>query len=300
MKEAIQSVFAQTYRNWELFLVDDGSSGPDSELAQSYPENYPGQIFYLEHAGHINRGQSASRNLGIKHANGELVAFLDSDDIWLPEKLETQVRILETHPEVGMAYANTMYWYSWTGKPEDTRLDFSPELGIEPDNFYEPPVLLPLFLSGKVAVPCINSLLVRLEVLERIGGYVESFRTPDEDQAFYAKLCLSETIYVSNECLDWYRQHPSSVTAVARHMGTVFKTRLQFLLWLKDYLTMEQVEDSKVWKALQREIWRISSPGWLPENSRLQRWMRWVKKWILKSEERLLPESIRDRLWARG
>src|SRR5262249_44847302 len=118
-EEAIASVFAQTYTNWELLLVDDGSTNGSSEIARRYAREHADRIRYLEHPGHQNRGMSATRNLGVRHARGEYVGLLDADDIWLPEKLERQVAILEAHPEAGMVYGPTLVWYGWTGEPED-------------------------------------------------------------------------------------------------------------------------------------------------------------------------------------
>ncbi|HEX8089705.1 MAG TPA: glycosyltransferase family 2 protein, partial [Blastocatellia bacterium] len=80
--EAIESVFDQTYSDWELLLVDDGSTDASAEIALRYAAGYRGRVRYLEHEGHQNRGMSASRNLGIASARGEFVAFLDADDVW--------------------------------------------------------------------------------------------------------------------------------------------------------------------------------------------------------------------------
>jgi glycosyltransferase involved in cell wall biosynthesis len=297
LEEAILSVFAQTYRNWELFLVDDGSVGPSSELALAWSERHPERVHYLEHPEHANRGTSASRNLGIKHGKGAYAAFLDSDDVWLPRKLEAAVHILEKNPEAGMVYGNTKYWYGWTGKFKDEQLDFTPRLGVEPDRSYQPPFLLPLFLEGKAAVPCPTSLLVRMTVLEQIGGFEESFTTPDEDQAFYAKVCLSVGIFVSGDCHELYRQHPSSVVAVARQEGTVDESRGMFLRWLHGYLIRTQVTDIGVWRELRRESWRIGPTSRFFPGKRMPLLVRRVRKWILKAEARLLPEPIRNRLW---
>jgi glycosyltransferase involved in cell wall biosynthesis len=121
LQEAIQSVFAQTYSNWELILVDDGSTTPVSELAMSYSAQNPGRVFFYEHADHLNKGHSTARNLGIGYSKGRYIAFLDADDMWLPFKLEQQVAILESSPDVGMLYANTQYWFSWTNDPKDVK-----------------------------------------------------------------------------------------------------------------------------------------------------------------------------------
>src|SRR5262249_40041371 len=123
LQEAIESVVAQTYDHWELLLADDGSTDGSTGIARQYADHYPGKVRYLEHAGHQNRGMSASRNLGIRHAVGEYIAFLDADDVWLPHKLEEQVAILNAHPETGMVYGATQVWHSWTGDPKDIPRD---------------------------------------------------------------------------------------------------------------------------------------------------------------------------------
>src|SRR5947208_2727549 len=109
--EAIESVVSQSYPHWELLLVDDGSSDDSTSLAQDYTTRYPEQIRYLEHPGHTNRGMSASRNLGIHHARGEYLAFLDADDVWLPAKLVRRIELMEKLPEVGLLYGPTLFWY---------------------------------------------------------------------------------------------------------------------------------------------------------------------------------------------
>ena len=124
IEEAIRSVLRQTYANWELLLVDDGSTDGSTEIARSYTEHESGKVRYLEHDRHENRGMSASRNLGIRYSQGKHIAFLDSDDVWLPHKLEQQVAILHAHPEAGMVYGGSQYWHSWTGSAENTESDY--------------------------------------------------------------------------------------------------------------------------------------------------------------------------------
>ncbi|MCZ6672445.1 MAG: glycosyltransferase family A protein, partial [Verrucomicrobia bacterium] len=118
-KEAIESVLAQTYDNWELLLVDDGSTDDSSFIARHYASQRPDQIHYLEHEGHANLGMSASRNLGVRHATGQYISYVDGDDVWIANKLERQVAILDSHPEAVMVYGPVQLWYSWTGQPQD-------------------------------------------------------------------------------------------------------------------------------------------------------------------------------------
>jgi glycosyltransferase involved in cell wall biosynthesis len=297
LQEAIDSILAQTYAHWELLLVDDGSSDGSTAMARQLAAQRPQQVRYLEHPGHANRGMSASRNLGISHSRGHYIAFLDADDVWLPQKLEEQVAILESHPEAGMLYGRTRYWYSWMSDGGDDARDFVPEHGIRAGMPLAPPTLLPLYLRGKAAVPCTCSLLVRRSVVHAVGGFEEAFTAIYEDQAFYAKMSLNTQIIAAPQTWDCYRQHPRSSTALIGGSGQDIPHRLFFLNWLERYLTEQGVRDRAVWQALQRERWRIQSPSWLPSGGRVQHGMRWLKKWALHFEERLLPPALSCRLW---
>lgn len=89
LSEAIESVLAQTYRKWELFIVDDGSKDNSVEIASIYAQKDP-RITLLFNQTPIGM-PSATRNVGIKAAHGRYIAFLDSDDLWFPDKLEHQL-----------------------------------------------------------------------------------------------------------------------------------------------------------------------------------------------------------------
>ena len=256
--EAIESVFAQTYRAWELLLVDDGSSDCSTTIARSYSERDPQHVRYLEHPGHANRGMSASRNLGIRNARGSYVAFLDADDVWLSNILEEQVAILETYPEAAMVYGPIEYWYSWTGMPEDRERDYVEKLGVPPDTIIEPPRLFPLFLRDKATVP--SGILVRRDVIERVGGFEDTFRGEYEDQVFCAKICLDAPVFASGQCWYRYRQHPGSCVLTGQRTGETHPARLLFLNWLTKYLSEQKVKDRGVWRALSVEFWRFSHP----------------------------------------
>jgi glycosyltransferase involved in cell wall biosynthesis len=299
IEEAIESVLAQTYQRWELLLVDDGSSDASTEIARRCAVQNHKQVRYLEHPGHQNRGMGASRNLGIRQAQGEYVAFLDADDVWLPQKLERQVTILNSQPEAAMLYGNTRYWHSWTGNTEDRQRDYVPELGVQTNTLVHPPRLLPLFLKGKAAVPCPCSILVRRDALEQIGGFEESFHGMYEDQAFYAKICLARPIFVSSECLDLYRQHPDSTCSVTANAGDSRSARLSFLNWLATYMSEHKVTDSEVWQALRRELWLHGHPTRLSLPESTHGLLRWTKKWLLRLEEWTVPGPIRRWLWSK-
>lgn len=254
LAEAIDSVLNQTYEKWELLLADDGSNDKSTEIAKSYEKKYPEKIKYLQHEGHVNKGMSASRNLGIKNAKGKYIALLDSDDVWLPQKLEEQIAILQAHPEAGMVYGKTEIWFSWSGLPGEQEKDYMGTLGVEPNNIIVPPALLLLQLENKVQSPTTCSVLIRREVFDKVGLFQEDFRGMYEDLAFFSKVCLKVPVYVSDKCWARYRQHYESCCAVSEKNGDIWKARYPVLLWLESYLIQENIKNREVWKALNKQI----------------------------------------------
>ena len=97
LTEAIESVLNQTYTNYEIIVVDDGSTDNSCGVLQPYLEKI--RYIYQE-----NQGVAAARNRGIQMAQGELIAFLDQDDFWLPDKLTLQVACFDTQPELGIVH----------------------------------------------------------------------------------------------------------------------------------------------------------------------------------------------------
>lgn len=257
--EAIASVLAQTYPNWELFLVDDGSTDGATDIAKAYAARYPDRIRYLEHEGHRNRGISASRNVGLAAARGEYVAFLDADDVWLPEKLADQVSLLEGQPDVGLMYGNTLYWHGWTDRPEDRARDHFPPLGVA-DGVRPGWQLLAWNLRRRVAVPCIHSVLVRAHVLRRVGGFEERFTGMFEDQACYAKLLLDGPVLVVNRSWERYRIHDDSCCAVARRDGSAVSARRMYLEWLDAYVRPLPTTNAEVYASLRSALWPYRHP----------------------------------------
>lgn len=259
IRDAIESVRNQSYTNWELLLVDDGSNDKSSEIARNYAKTYDKLICYLEHEGHQNRGPSASRNLGLRKARGQLVAFLDADDLWLPFKLEIQVPMLLSQTRAALLYGATLFWHGTERSPEDIRGDFVQKLGVEPNTLVEPPKLLTLLLHNENIHPANCSLLVRRELFDEIGAFEERFRMY-EDTIFLAKAYLKFPVFITGECSAIYRLHANSTCHVAIEKGEYHPSRPNaarraFLQWLDDYLTDHGVQYSEVNKALQRELW---------------------------------------------
>jgi glycosyltransferase involved in cell wall biosynthesis len=259
MREAIESVLGQSHSDWELWLVNDGSRGESIALAREYARQHPDRIRYLEHDGARNRGHSASRNLAIRQARGEYIALLDADDVWQPGKLEEQLAIMRSFPEVGSVYGNTLYWFSWAGRSEDQSLDFMPALGLPTDSVTPPPRALASMVRGAATVPCTCSLLVRRSLLDESGGFEETFTGLFEDQVFYAKVFLRAPVYVASQCWDRYRRHSVSLCATASREHAA-ATRRKFLQWLGEYLLQTGLDDGSVQQAVAVGLWELDHP----------------------------------------
>jgi glycosyltransferase involved in cell wall biosynthesis len=264
--EAIASVFAQTYPHWELLLVDDGSTDGSTEIARRYAARHPGRVRYLEHPGHHNSGMSASRNLGLKYSQGQYIAFLDADDVYLPQKLERQVALLEAHPEAAMVYGATQHWYSWSGHAADQGRDTYRSLGVEPDTLVRPPRLAVLFLQRRAQTPGTCGVLVRKAAVEQIGGFEEQFRGMFEDQVFFYKLCLHAPVFVESGSWDRYRQHYTSHSRAMSRRGAYSRkgrpndAQRVFLRWLEGYIRQTRQGDDELRRALEHELWPYRHP----------------------------------------
>ena len=257
LAEAVESVQAQTYTNWELVICDDGSVDGSREIAFRYSERDPRRIRALAHPGGGNLGVSATRNLGLRHASGDLIAMLDADDVWLPRKLEEQVALIERW-SAGVLVGTSRYWHGWTGSEVDKKRDWTPATGFSSPSLLGPPDFLTAMLMREAAVPCPTSVIVTHELMRDVGGYEDEFPRLYEDQVLYVKLCVNAKVLVVNTVWDLYRQHSASICSTDSHLER--KARLRYLLWTQNYLHEHGVTDSALWAALRHEIRRARFP----------------------------------------
>jgi hypothetical protein len=236
---------------------------------------------------------SASRNLGMHHARGTYISFLDADDVWLPRKLEQQVAAFYDHPEAGMIYGLDQWWYSWTGQPADQRRDFIHGLGVPANTLLMPPRLIQsFFLTQDASIPNPSSILVRRDVAMRVGGFVDAFRGVYEDQAFYAKICLAVPIVAFDVCWSRYRQHPASSVAAAGRSGDDYASRLTFLQWLASYLSEHGAVDPEILRGMRRQLRRYRHPG-------VARRLSAGRSMVVALARRMVPPPVRQWLQAR-
>ncbi|NCF39873.1 MAG: glycosyltransferase [Planctomycetia bacterium] len=263
LAEAVASVRDQSVEDWELHIVDDGSIDGTLDLATRLAEEDSERIHVHRHPQGENRGMSASRNLGLRHATGEFVTWLDHDDRFLPRKLETLHETLDRCPEAVAAIGPCRRWWSW-GSPEGRDEDQTIP-SVEADRLLRPPGLLPMFLENPRAVPL--APLVRRRPLVAMGGHVERFRGMYEDQAFLARLMFRHPVIVIPDVLHLYRQHESSCVARTHRSGLDIRTRRRFLHWLAMEFETCGPRDETLRRAIARAT--RATRSW-----RLRRWQR--------------------------
>jgi peptidoglycan/xylan/chitin deacetylase (PgdA/CDA1 family)/SAM-dependent methyltransferase len=256
--EAIESVQAQTLEDWELILVHDGLSDSDVDIAASCTERRPGRVSSLECGGACGSDVVALRNAGVCRARGRYLAFLDADDVWLPDRLASQAALVE-FSDASMVYGLSQYWYSWTGNDDDLDRDFIPEAGVATDILYAPAKLLPaLYPIGPAAGPSIGDLLIARELFERIGGFEKDSQGSDADLTFRAEVCLGGSVYASGKCWNRRRIHTADIQR-AKSTERRRAERARFLNWLTTRLDREGITDPDIRSALAR-AWEAQGP----------------------------------------
>ncbi len=259
LAEAVESVLAQSYQDFELILVDDGSSDTSVQLSRDYARKHPLRIRYLDHVSHANRGMSASRNAGIAVAKGEYIAFIDADDAWKPEKLAEEVSLLDAHPQVALLAGAINYWRSWNGGNDR----IVPTGHVQNRVAMPPEALLNLYPLGRAGAPAPSAIMVRKTAIEAVGGFEASYTGPlqmYEDQAFLTKIYLAYPVYFASRSWVHYRQHDGSCMSENIRNGRYHDVRKHYLEWYADYLKQRGSDDQRVWRKLAQAHWPYDHP----------------------------------------
>jgi len=199
LREAIQSVLSQTYSNWELIVVDDGSPDETRSYLRALAEDRV-RVIERDHCG----SPAAVRNVGIAAARGAYVAFLDSDDVWAPEKLATQLGQLRARPNCRWSYT---FVKQIDGGGKEVPLPLASRFQRVPT---AQPILKDLITFGAlVATPAV---LVERDLLAGIGGFDESFAFC-EDYELWTRLATSGEVVVVPLPLTSVRSHGASYAA---------------------------------------------------------------------------------------
>lgn len=199
LHRSVDSVIAQTFRDWELIVVDDGSTDDTREYLEALEDPRVRPI-WLEHGG-----VTSARNAGLRLARGEWVAFHDSDDLWLPEKLEWQLQRVTAHPACRWSYTGYSF-IDTNGTPLPERSN-----------------LLPLPVSGHILEPLLRfevstafpTMLVQHSLIEEIGGF-DAKMLFLSDYDFILRLAACSEVCALSETLTLVREHPGRTTSRLR------------------------------------------------------------------------------------
>jgi glycosyltransferase involved in cell wall biosynthesis len=203
VREAMASVLAQTCPDWELIFWDNRSTDASAAIAQSFDD--PRIRYYLadEHTG-----LSAARNRALEHATGEWIAFLDTDDVWLPEKLSKQIARLERdRKETGLPEAGMVYGRSLVIQPDGTEAELLRQFIDRP--LPEGHILRRLLLEGVFAAA--PTVMIRRAVLDEIGGVNEQYSCAF-DYHFLVAICENHRALAVQDCIAKYRVHHRNYT----------------------------------------------------------------------------------------
>lgn len=189
--QALESVLGQSFRDYEMVVIDDGSTDNTQEVLKKFE----GKIRSIRQD---NQGISKTRNRGISETNGAYIAFLDSDDYWAPDKLAEQVKILDSHPKVGIVYGR-MPIINERGE----KIGMKPA-GISGKNFKE---LLEVW--GDIPT---STVMARRECFDKVGLF-DSPLEPMEDIDMWIRIAQFYDLYeIENKALAFYRRHEEQIT----------------------------------------------------------------------------------------
>jgi glycosyltransferase involved in cell wall biosynthesis len=189
IRQAIESVLAQTYSRLEVLVVDDGSTDGTADLVRAFAPT----VRYIRRE---NGRQAAARNTGIRAATGEIVAFLDADDVWRPEKIEKQLALLRQQPELGLVYCSMIEI-----DPEGR------ELAVRRPGMRGQPTCA--ILLGQAGGGSGSTAIVPRRVLDKVGLFDEAL-PPCEDTEFLWRMSCDFPIDFVDEPLVGYRLHPGN------------------------------------------------------------------------------------------
>lgn len=195
--ETLESVFRQTYRDFEVIVVNDGS--PDTEVLETVLRPYIDQIVYLRQE---NRGPAAARNFGIRQARGEYIAFLDGDDYWLPEYLASQMGMFDGTPAPDMVSADTELFGD------------SPDAGKSFWELYPPrgPATLVNLMTRDCAIVT-SCTVARRSVLLSVGLFDEDIRASEDLDLWLRAVHSGARLVLQPKVLGRRRLHGDALTA---------------------------------------------------------------------------------------
>jgi glycosyltransferase involved in cell wall biosynthesis len=235
--DAIDSVLAQTYRQLEVILVDDGSTDNTAEVVAAYADRV--HYVLIPHSGLPSR----ARNAGLDMARGEYVAFLDSDDLWLPQKLEKQVAAMEADAQTGLVCCNALIMIDGEVQPGPHYL--SEKQGRSGA------VLLDL-IHGNFVIA--STAVIRRTLLTEVGSFSEdpSLKAMEDYDLWLRVAAVSRVRYLP-EPLAIYRDAPAASIRREQSPASYYRGMALILARLQQHLTERGIEDRTIRRSIARQ-----------------------------------------------
>ena len=221
---AIQSAVEQTFIDREIIVVDDGST----DATQNTVDQFPDPIKFIAHSS--NLGVSAARNTGIRHSNSPYIAFLDSDDYWLPEKLKVQIEFLETHTNVQVCQTEEL-WIRNGRRVNPMKKHIKPS-----GNIFEP--------SLKLCLVSPSAVMIRRSLLDEVGLFDESLPACEDYDLWLRIACRHPVHLIDQPLIIKEGGHPDQLSARYKGMDR-FRIKALVKLIKSGMLNEEQLNATK-------------------------------------------------------
>lgn len=267
LSEAINSVLGQTYRSYELIVVDDGSTDDTTLALQPYLNQQISQHADIRYVSQTNQGVGAARNHGLRLARAEWIAFLDQDDVWLPEKLALQVDCLQSQPQLGIVHSG---WQIVDAKSQ-VLSTIQPWQGL-------PTLDLTAWMQWKPVF--LGAMLFQRNWLTQIGGFNERWQqTGDVDLVLRLAALECPAAWVRQATVK-YRQHSTNTSRkVLEQIGELEAVLEQFFGQANLPQPVRRLESASRYQSWVWSAWRSYQSGHSSEMAKcLEKSLYYTKK----------------------
>jgi glycosyltransferase involved in cell wall biosynthesis len=246
LPDALESVISQTFDDWQILLVDDGSTDRTADVVAPFLDRFGSKIKFIQQE---NRGLPAARNAAIRVSTAEFLALLDADDVWLPCRLSESLKAFAERPKAGLAYGLV------------THIDPEGRLGgtFEGNRRNAEGQIAPYIYMRKVELPC-PTITFRRRCIDDVGIFDETMRAT-EDRDLWLRIALRYEVAFIPEVLAYYRVSPNSMSSDSQRM---LKAQLHFIR--KHYgsegcgLRSRQIAWARVYKQQAETLKRRNRP----------------------------------------
>ncbi|MDD2236996.1 MAG: glycosyltransferase [Kiritimatiellae bacterium] len=202
LPQTLDSALAQTFQDFEIIIVDDGSTDESPAIHQQYAARYPERITALTHPEHAHLGISATTNRALDHASGELIVILDSDDLWRPDTLERRLHFMRKNPEIALM---ATHYDLINEHNEIIRQKAAPDLRDDCKN--------PFLLTHRLILGCDignPTIMLRRDALRHMQAFDETLIHGDWE--LWVRIASRHSVGFLPEVTALHRRHQGNIT----------------------------------------------------------------------------------------